>query len=135
VQQPHPTGFGNPWLHLTLSALCTTVSELFLKHGAVQTADRTEHWDWTGLTGLASGYVWIGIIFVIGSFLTWLYVLKHLPLSVAFPASQVVHVTVPVSSWLVLSEHISATRWCGIVLVLVGLALVARPVAKLEEKL
>ncbi|MBA2430972.1 MAG: EamA family transporter, partial [Chthoniobacterales bacterium] len=127
--------FANPWLHLALSAVCTTVSELFLKRGAIDTAHISEQWGWTGVTGLASPYVWVGIIFVIGSFLTWLYVLKHLPLSVAFPASQVVHVTIPVSSWLVLGEQIISVRWLGILLVLAGLALVARPVAKLEEQL
>ena len=132
---PQPSGFASPWLQLALSALCTTVSELFLKRGAVETAHISETWGWTGLTGLASPYVWVGIVFVICSFVTWLYVLRHLPLSVAFPASQVVHVTIPVSSWIVLGEMITPIRWCGIVLVLAGLALVARPVAKLEEKL
>ncbi|CAN5763056.1 hypothetical protein BH20VER1_BH20VER1_08090 [soil metagenome] len=127
--------YENPWLHLALSAICTTVSELFLKRGATDTAHISEQWGWTGLTGLASPYVWVGIVFVLGSFLTWLYVLKHMPLSVAFPASQVVHVTIPVSSWLVLGEQIVTVRWLGILLVLAGLALVARPVATLEEKL
>jgi drug/metabolite transporter (DMT)-like permease len=133
--RPHPTGFRNPWLHLILSAVCTTVSELFRKVGAMETAHLSERWGWTGVTALASVYVWVGIVFVLGSFLTWLYVLRHMPLSIAFPASQVVHVVVPVSSWVVLGEFITPLRWCGIALVLLGLALVARPVAKLEEKL
>jgi undecaprenyl phosphate-alpha-L-ara4N flippase subunit ArnF len=132
---PPPTGFASPWLQLALSALCTTISELFLKRGAVETAHISEQWGWTGLTGLASPLVWIGIVFVICSFVTWLYVLRHLPLSVAFPASQVVHVTIPLSSWIVLGELITPVRWCGIVLVLLGLVLVAKPVVKLEEKL
>lgn len=73
--------------------------------------------------------------FTIVSFITWLYAIKHLPLSVAFPASQAVHVLIPLSSWLVLGEQVSPLRWCGIALVLCGLVLVARPVAELEEKL
>ena len=133
--QPSPTGLASPWLQLALSALCTTISELFLKRGAMETIHLSEKWAWTGLTGLASPLVWIGIIFVVCSFVTWLYVLKHLPLSVAFPASQVVHVTIPLSSWLVLGELITPIRWCGIVLVLIGLVLVAKPVARLEERL
>ncbi len=125
----------NPWLHLALSALCTTISELFLKRGAMETIHVSERWAWTGLTSLGSPLVWIGIVFVVCSFVTWLYVLKHLPLSVAFPASQVVHVTIPLSSWLVLGEFITPIRWCGIALVLAGLVLVAKPVARLEERL
>ena len=69
------------------------------------------------------------------SFLTWLYVLRHLALSVAFPISQSVHVVVPLCSWIVLGEIISPVRWCGIGLVLIGLFLVAKPVAKFEERL
>jgi drug/metabolite transporter (DMT)-like permease len=130
-----PTGFANPWLQLAISTLCTTISELFLKRGAVATADVSEAWGWTGLTGLASPLVWLGILFVIGSFITWLYVLQHLPLSVAFLASQVIHVLVPLSSWLVLGESISPIRWCGIAFVLAGLAVMAKPAARLEEKL
>lgn len=94
-----------------------------------------QEWAWTGLTTLASPLVWLGMLFTILSFITWLYALKHLPLSVAFPASQSVHVLIPLSSWWILGEHIGPIRWAGILLVLCGLALVARPVAELEEKL
>ena len=130
-----PAGFGNPWLQLAISTLCVTVSELFLKRGATATMHVSEKWAWTGLPTLGSPLVWLGIIFVGVSFITWLYVLKHLPLSVAFPASQAVHVLVPLTSWWFLGEAISSTRWCGIALVLIGLAIVARPAARLEERL
>lgn len=127
--------FANPWVQVAVSTLCVTISELFLKRGAMATVHVSQTWAWTGLTGLASPLVWIGIIFVVLSFITWLYALRHLPLSRAFPASQAVHVLVPLSSWLVLGERITTIRWCGIALVLAGLALVAKPVATLEEKL
>ncbi len=129
------TGFRNPWLQVAVSTVTVAISELFLKRGANATVHLSPSWAWTGLTTLASPLVWLGIIFTIVSFITWLYAIKHLPLSVAFPASQAVHVLVPLSSWLVLGERISSLRWCGIALVLAGLALVARPAAELEEKL
>ncbi len=125
----------NPWLQVAISTLCVTVSELFQKRGADATIHIAPEWGWTGLTTLASPLVWLGMLFTILSFLTWLYALKHLPLSVAFPVSQSVHVLIPLSSWLILGEQIPVIRWIGIGLVLSGLALVARPVAKLEEKL
>lgn len=130
-----PRGWRNPWLQVALSTLCVTVSELFAKRGADATIHLSPAWGWTGLTTLASPLIWLAILFTIVSFLTWLYALKHLPLSVAFPASQAVHVLIPISSWLVLAENITLLRWGGITLVLLGLALVARPVAELEEKL
>ena len=133
--QGKPTGFGNPWLQLALSIACVAIYELLLKRGAADTANLSASWSWTGLSGLASIYVWIAIGFVILSLITWLYVLRYIPLSIAFPISQAVHVLVPLGSWLVLGENIIGLRWVGIALVSLGLAVVARPVARLEEEL
>ena len=130
-----PTGYANPWFHLALSIACVTVYELLLKRGAAETAHLSERWGWTGLTGLGSIYVWIAIVFVILSLITWLYVLRYVPLSIAFPISQAVHVLVPLGSWLVLGENIVTLRWIGIALVSLGLLVVAKPVAQLEEEL
>lgn len=132
---PSLSGLRNPWLQVAISTLAVAISELFQKRGAMATLHVSEQWAWTGLTTLASPLVWLGMAFTILSFLTWLYAIKHLPLSVAFPASQAVHLLVPLSSWFILGELITPLRWCGIALVLFGLALVAGPVAGLEEKL
>ena len=129
-----PSGWRDPRLQLALSVLCVLVSELLLKRGASETASATA-WSWTGINSLASPLVWWGIIFVIASFLSWLYVLKYIPLTIAFPLSRVVDVLVPLSCWILLGETISARRWCGIALVVIGLAVIAKPVARLEERL
>jgi drug/metabolite transporter (DMT)-like permease len=130
-----PSGFANPWLQLALSVVCVFVSELLLKRGASDTADPAQAWSWTGVTGLASPLVWLGIIFVIISFISWLYVLRYIPLTVAFPLSRVVDILVPLGCWFFLGEAISPRRWCGIALVIIGLAVTAKPVARLEERL
>ncbi len=130
-----PSGFANPWLQLALSVVCVLASELLLKRGASATARLTSAWSWTGISGLASPLVWLAIVFVIISFLSWLYVLKYLPLSIAFPLSRVVDALVPLGSWIFLGETISTRRWCGIALVVIGLTIVARPVAPMEERL
>jgi drug/metabolite transporter (DMT)-like permease len=133
--QNKPSGFANPSLHLALSILFVTIYELLLKRGAIDTAHLSDRWAWTGVTGLASPYVWLAILFVILSLITWLHVLRYIPLSLAFPISQVVHVLVPLCSWLFLGESIIDLRWYGIALVSLGLAVVAKPVARLEERL
>jgi undecaprenyl phosphate-alpha-L-ara4N flippase subunit ArnF len=125
--------WANPWFVLVLETILVTASEVLLKVGASETS-RVEGWEWTGLMSLASVWIWVGIVFVILSFLCWIYVLRHIPLSIAFPLSNVVHVLVPLSCWIFLGEHISAVRWCGIGIVIFGLAVVAQPVAKIEEK-
>lgn len=130
-----PRGVRNPWLHLLVSIACVAIYELLLKRGAAETANPNSSWSWTGLSGLGSIYVWIAIVFVILSLITWLYVLRYLPLSIAFPISQAVHVLVPLGSWLILGESIVTLRWIGIAFVSLGLAIVAKPVARLEEEL
>jgi len=133
--ETRPTGIRNPWLHLAISVICVAIYELLLKRGATETANPNSSWSWTGLNGLGSIYVWVAIVFVIASLITWLYVLRYLPLSIAFPIAQSVHVLVPLGSWLILGEHIVTLRWIGIALVSLGLAIVAKPVARLEEEL
>ncbi len=133
--QNKPTGIRSPWLQLALSVVCVLASELLLKLGATATANPASSWSWTGINSLVSPLVWWGILFVIASFLSWLYVLKYIPLTIAFPLSRVVDALVPLSCWIFLGEAISMRRWCGIALVIIGLAVVAKPVARLEERL
>ena len=128
-------GFANPWFQLGFGVVCVLVYELLQKRGASTMASLSQTWSWTGITALASPLVWLAMLLMIVSLLSWLYVLRHIPLSIAFPLSRVVDVLVPLSCWLILDEHISARRWCGIALVVIGLILTAKPVAQLEEKL
>jgi undecaprenyl phosphate-alpha-L-ara4N flippase subunit ArnF len=130
-----PTGFGNPWLQLGLSVLCVFVSELLLKRGATDVAEPDSAFSWTGINSLESPLVWSAILLIIASFISWLYVLRYVPLTVAYPLSRVVDILVPLGCWIFLGELISTTRWCGIALVVIGLALVAKPVARIEERL
>jgi len=130
-----PRGFGNPWLQLGLSVACVLVSEFLLKRGATQVAEPDSAFSWTGINGLASPLVWWAILLIIASFISWLYVLRYIPLTIAFPLSRVVDILVPLGCWIFLGESISPLRWCGIALVIIGLALVAKPIAQIEERL
>jgi undecaprenyl phosphate-alpha-L-ara4N flippase subunit ArnF len=130
-----PSGFRNPWLQLGLSVVCVLISEFLLKRGATQVAEPDSAFSWTGINGLASPLVWWAILLIIASFISWLYVLRYIPLTIAFPLSRVVDILVPLGCWIFLGESISPLRWCGIALVIIGLALVAKPIAQIEERL
>ena len=130
-----PSGFGNPWLQLGLSVVCVLVSEFLLKRGATDVAEPDTAISWTGINGLASPLVWSAILLIIASFISWLYVLRYVPLTVAYSLSRIVDVLVPLGCWIFLGELISPLRWCGIALVIIGLALVAKPIAQIEERL
>src|SRR5437899_7999621 len=88
-----------------------------------------------GVNGLASPLVWWAILLIIASFVSWLYVHTYIPLTIAFPFSRVVDILVPLGCWIFLGEFISTLRCCGIALVVIGLALVAKPFAQIEESL
>lgn len=122
----------HPAVPLLLSATFVAVSEILLKLGACASIDSPGMFGWTGL---GSPWVWGGIVAVLLSFVTWLAAIRSLPLSLAFLASNVIHILVPIGSWLVLGEAISSKRWIGITLVLVGLVILAKPVAQVEESL
>jgi drug/metabolite transporter (DMT)-like permease len=95
---------------IAIGALLVTASELLLKQGAMH--------------GLASGWTWCGIVTYLLSFVCWLYVLRRLPLSVAYALISIVQVLVPLGAWIFLGETISVHRWIGIGCVLCGTLLV-----------
>ena len=84
--------------------------------------------------GLLSGWTWLGVLTYILSFASWLYVLRHLPLSVAYGLITIVQVLVPLGARLFLGETISLQRWAGIALVLCGTIIVAQSAARIEER-
>jgi drug/metabolite transporter (DMT)-like permease len=128
-----PSGFANPWFQFVLNIMGVVVYELLLKAGASATADPGRTWSWIGITALASPLTWLAIAVITVDLVIWLYILRYIPLSIAFPLSRVVDVLVPISCWFILKEAISPLRWCGIALVIIGLVIVAKPAAQLEE--
>jgi len=96
---------------IAIGALLVTASELLLKQGATHGA-------------LRSPFTWLGIVTYILSFGAWLYVLRRLPLSIAYGLISIVQVLVPLGAFLFLREAISMQRWIGIAFVLCGTLLV-----------
>ena len=133
--QNWPTGFRNPWFQFVLNIIGVVIYELLLKAGASATADPARSGSWIGFTALGSHLTWLAIAVIIVDLIIWLYILRYIPLSIAFPLSRTVDVLVPISCWLILKEAISPLRWCGIALVIIGLVVVAKPAAQMEERL
>ncbi len=90
---------------------------------------------WLGIGALCSGWTWAGIITYVLSFFSWIYVLRLLPLGIAYALINVVHVMIPIGARVFLHEAIPLRRWAGISLVVCGLLLILKPVVKAEEKL
>ena len=141
-QQPQRTPYPlllNPYLLIFVGAILDSTGEVLLAKGAKYVADPNNHVHLPAVIGwaapLASFWTWIGIISYVTSLLTWLYVLRHVPLSVAFPLINVVHVLVPTGAHLFLHEPIPLRLWAGVSLILLGILVIARPLMQMEEKL
>jgi drug/metabolite transporter (DMT)-like permease len=120
------------YVYLALTVILITIAEIFLKRGADATAP--QHADWLGIASLVSPSVWIGATLLTLSSITWIIVLRTMPLYLAFTLTTVVHVTIPVSSWIFLNDQISAMRWAGIALVIAGIWMIAKPASRIEER-
>jgi undecaprenyl phosphate-alpha-L-ara4N flippase subunit ArnE len=125
----------NPYLLIFVGALLDTTGEVLLKKGANSVAGSGGVAAAMGLTPLLSGWTWLGIVSYVTSLVSWLYVLRTVPLSIAFPLINVVHVFVPLGAAVFLHEHVSFRRWAGIALILLGVIAIVKPVERAEKKL
>ncbi len=125
----------NPYWFILMTALLATTSEVFLKVGAAATRDLPSAVPWLGISGMTSGWVWLGILLTVLSLFTWMQAIRFIPLVIAFTLSNSVHVLVPLSCFFFLHETIDARRGAGIVLVIAGLMMIARPLAKVESQI
>jgi undecaprenyl phosphate-alpha-L-ara4N flippase subunit ArnF len=133
-----------PWYfraypQLALSIVFSASAQPLLKKGADRVhlvMDAAHAPDWhSPLYFLMDLWAWLGIAAIIASLLSWLYALKTVPLNIAFNLAGIIHVMVPLASWIFLGEFISPLRWSGIFLVTVGVIVTAKEAVRLEEKL
>lgn len=75
---------------------------------------------------LRNGWFMVGLSAYGISVLTWLFVLKRVPLAVAAPFIALVYVLVPLASRLFFDDHVSSRMWLGMLLVVCGVTLVAK---------
>jgi undecaprenyl phosphate-alpha-L-ara4N flippase subunit ArnE len=77
------------------------------------------------LSLVRNGWFMVGLAAYGGSVLTWLFVLRRVPLSVAAPFVALVYVLVPLASRLLFADSVSPRMWLGMLLVVLGVTLVA----------
>jgi drug/metabolite transporter (DMT)-like permease len=131
--------FVSAYVQLFIGGLLDAAGELLLKVGANAPVASTGVLHFVAATfrlpPLGSGWTWLGIAAYVGGLLCWLYVLRTIPLSIAFPVISFLHVLVPIGAAVVLHEHVNGRRWLGISLALLGVLMILRPVIKAEEQL
>ncbi|HSE37383.1 MAG TPA: EamA family transporter [Blastocatellia bacterium] len=76
---------------------------------------------------ITNRYVLIGVFFMAVSYFSFLGALRIADLSLVLPATSISFVITTIGARLFLKETINATRWAGILLVCIGVALLSLP--------
>jgi drug/metabolite transporter (DMT)-like permease len=71
-----------------------------------------------------SAWVWLAVPLLASAFYSLLVLLSWAPLSVVIPASAFNYVVGALGAKYLLKERVTATRWAGVVMVCVGVAMV-----------
>lgn len=78
------------------------------------------------LRAFADPFVIAGVVLLLGWMLSHMALLSWADLSFVLPVTSVGYVLAAVCGWAFLNEHISPTRWAGVLLIFAGVALVGR---------
>jgi drug/metabolite transporter (DMT)-like permease len=70
--------------------------------------------------------IWAGVAAYIVSVIVWIVALSRVQVSVAYPMLSIGYVVNALLAWWLFDEAVSAQRWLGIGVILIGVALVAR---------
>jgi drug/metabolite transporter (DMT)-like permease len=128
---PRRSWFLNAFLQIGISVVLAAAAQVFLKLGTARESDVSLF----NVAALNSHWVWLGILSMLLSLVSWLYALRSVPLLIAFNLAAATHVIVPIASWVILGEQISPIRWLGILIVTLGVFVIAQPLSRVEERL
>ena len=71
-------------------------------------------------------YILLGMLLYGSAFLLWLAAMSTLDISFMYPLLSLAYVITALMAVLFLGEHVSAIRWAGILLVIIGCVLITR---------
>jgi ceramide glucosyltransferase len=75
------------------------------------------------LRALRVGWLWIGVLLMTASFFSFLTMLSWFPVSFVIPATSLAYVAGAFGAKLFLGEQLNGTRWAGIFLICLGVAM------------
>jgi len=108
-------------LFALVTVLLNGSAQLLLRKAALTGANPT-----SPFSLLRNGWFMVGLGAYAVSVLTWLFVLRRVPLAVAAPFVALVYVLVPLASRLFFDDHVNSRMWIGMLLVVCGVTLVAQ---------
>jgi drug/metabolite transporter (DMT)-like permease len=113
------------YLLLAGVAIFAATGDAMLSKGMKQSPSISLHHLSTLIAALLNPWVTIGIVLLIGFFITYTNALSWADLTYVLPASSLGYVLLALIAKFVLHENISVSRWLGIALISVGVGFVA----------
>lgn len=99
--------------------------QVFLKFALARMLPFGWNWRFWGSVFLNWQFAVCGLLFG-NSSLLWFYIVKHYPLSVAYPMISLSYVFGLLAAVVFFHEEVSLTKWAGIALIMAGCCLVAK---------
>src|SRR6202040_3068681 len=75
------------------------------------------------LRSLRVGWLWLGVLLMTASFFSFLAMLSWFPVSFVIPATSLAYVAGAFGAKIFLGEQLNGTRWAGILLICLGVAM------------
>ena len=111
-------------LALLQSALLA-LGQVTLKISLQQIGTFSWSWQFFARTFTNVWFALCGLCFGVSSLL-WMYIIKHYPLSMAYPMIRLSYVMGMLAAVLIFHEHVPVTRWIGLGLIIIGVVLVVQ---------
>lgn len=116
------------WQLISLSILqnvMLSLGQLLLKVGLKEMP--TFSWTWSCWKDILTNWPLLGSgILCGGATIIWIYLLKHFPLSMAYPLVSMSYIFAVIFAVIFLHETVEWNRWIGIGLIMVGCIFVAK---------
>ncbi len=114
------------YLILVVVMLCSAVGDTCLSVGMKQVGPVSLNHLSTLLTAVRTPWVAVGIVLLLGFFATYLTALSWADLTFVLPATSFGYVVVALLSKFWLHEHVSLSRWIGVLVITAGVGFVTQ---------
>lgn len=121
------------YLVLVSVTICAAVGETLLSRGMKEIGNVSLHHLGTVIFAITNPWVALGILFLLGFFVTYNTALSWADLTYVLPATSLSYVLLAFIARFMLHEQISITRWLGILLISSGVGFVTRGPALTEN--
>lgn len=112
-------------VYAVIQSCLLAAGQVFLKFALA----RMEPFAWTSRFWTSVLLNWqfaiTGVLFGAASLL-WMYIIKHFPLSVAYPLSSLSFVFGMLAAMIFFHENVSLLKWFGVILIICGCSLIAK---------